>query len=463
MGKKIRRIALLLGLLLLLGGCLSQGGEEFYALPQLPQDYLALQETINEVISELGAEYAAPASGSNSQNIQMQDLDGDGTRETAVAFFRVTSTEKPLKIYFFRQNPASGEYETAWIIEGEGTGIYSVSFDNLGGTADKEVIISWQISSTVRSLAAYSLQYDSNAVELMRSGYTRYALMDMTEDNEKEIILVHLDTVENSSNAELYDYDAGVMVMKSQVHLSMNITAVQAAKAGNLSDNSPALFVTSAFGENAGRVTDIITMRDGALCNLTLNENSGMSTSTVRYYSDFGDVNGKDIDGDGVLELPMPEELPPVNETATRMYVLHWYQYSPEGAAIQVCTTFHCYDDSWYIVLPDEWQGQISAVRQESFGSTAASERAITFYHYETETGEDGEEQIKAEQFLTVYRLTGTNRTFRAALEGRFVIIETTDVIYAARFWASKWDCGLTEETFYERFNRIVTAWSAEN
>lgn len=463
MGKKIRRIGLLLGLLLLLGGCLSQGGEEFYALPQLPQDYLALQGTINKVMDELGAEYAAPSSGSNSQNIQLQDLDGDGTRETAVAFFRVTSEEKPLKIYFFRRNVVSGEYETVWVIEGEGTGIYSVSFDNLGGTAEKEVVVSWQISATVRSLAAYSLQNDSNAVELMRSGYTRYALMDMTMDNEKEIVLVHLDTVENSSNAELYDYDAGVMVMKSQVHLSMNITAIQAAKTGNLSDNSPALFVTSAFGENAGRVTDIITMKDGALCNLTWNETSGMSTSTVRYYSDFGDVNGKDIDGDGAFELPMPEELPLVNETTARMYVLHWYQYSPEGAAIRACTTFHCYDDSWYIVLPDEWQGQISAMRQESFGSTAASERAITFYHYETETGEDGEKRIRAEQFLTVYRLTGTNRTSRAALEGRFVIIETADVIYAARFWESRWDCGLNQETLYERFNRIVTAWSAEN
>lgn len=463
MGKKIRRIGLLLGLLLLLGGCLSQGGEEFYALPQLPQDYLALQETINEVINELGAEYAAPSSGSNSQNIQMQDMDGDGTRETAVAFFRVTSTEKPLKIYFFRQNPASGEYETAWIIEGEGTGIYSVSFDNLGGTADKEVVVSWQISATVRSLAAYSLQSDSNAVELMRSGYTRYALMDMTEDDKKEIILVHLDTVENNSSVELYDYDAGLMVMKSQVHLSMNITAIQAAKTGNLSDNSPALFVTSAFGESAGRVTDIITMKDGALCNLTMNENNGMSTSTVRYYSDFGDVNGKDIDGDGVIELPVPEELPLVNETSAQMYVLHWYQYSPEGAAIRVCSTFHCYDDSWYIVLPDRWVGQVSAARQETYGSTAAYERAITFYHYETVEGKNGEEQINAEQFLTIYRLTGTNRTFRAALEGRFVIIETTDVIYAARFWSSKWDCGLTKETLYEQFNRIVTAWSAEN
>lgn len=461
--KKIGLIGLLFGLLLVLSGCLSQGGEEFYALPQLPQDYLALQETINEVVNELDAEYVAPASGSNSQSIQLQDLDADGRRETAVAFFRAPSEERPLKIYFFRQDPISEQYETAWVIEGEGTGIYSVTFDNLGDTKAKEVIVSWQISSTVRSLAVYSLQYDSNAVELMRSGYTKYALMDMDRDEENELLLVHLDTVENNSSAELYDYEAGVMIMESQVNLSMNLTSIQAAKVGNLSDSSPALLVTSGFGDNLGRVTDVIAMKDGTLCNLTMNANSGMSTSTVRYYSDFGDVNGKDINYDGILELPLPEELPFLNDTSAQMHILHWYQYSPEGAAIHVCTTFHCYEDSWYMVLPDEWRGQVSAVRQESFGNTAAAERAITFYHHQVEEDEDGEETVSARQFLTVYRLTGTNRAARAAMEGRFVLFETSDVIYAARFWDSEWDCGLTEEDVIERFNRIVSAWSAEN
>ena len=66
-------------------------------------------------------EYAAPTSCSNTQNIQLQDLDGDGTQESAVAYFRVSGAEKPLKIYIFRQNQATEEYETAWSVEGEGT------------------------------------------------------------------------------------------------------------------------------------------------------------------------------------------------------------------------------------------------------------------------------------------------------------------------------------------------------
>ncbi len=73
--------------------------EELYALPELPERYTALNKQLS-AIQEGGAEYATPVSGSNIQPVQMMDLDGDG-REEALAFFRQSDGEKPLKIYIF--------------------------------------------------------------------------------------------------------------------------------------------------------------------------------------------------------------------------------------------------------------------------------------------------------------------------------------------------------------------------
>jgi len=455
MGKKIRRLGLILGLLLLLSGCLSQSGEDFYALPQLPQDYLTLQNTIDQVMDELKAEYAAPTAGTNTQNIQLQDLDSDGKRESAVAFFRVPSAEKPLKIYVFRQNQVSEEYETAWVIEGEGTGIYSVAFENLGGGAEKEVVVSWQISAKVQSVTAYALQRGGNAVEMMRSGYTKCSVTDIDRDNEKELILVQLDTVENNSSAELYDYDSGLMMLKSKVLLSMNITNIQTVKVGSLTNMAPALFVSSDFLGNGGQITDILTMKNGALYNLSVDEASGMSLSTIRYYKDFKDAGGVDINNDGVLEFPLPEPLPIVGESGSQMYLLHWLQYDPEGNMSRVFTTFHNYTDGWYLILPDEWQGKVTVARRDSTGSIAGSERAVSFYHYISE-----QEEIATEEFLTIYRLTGSNRANRAKLDGRFVLFESSDVIYAAKFRETEWDCGLNGDELLVRFNRVRVDWS---
>ena len=113
----MRRFKLLLaaGLLsLLLGGCFSQSVDELYRAPRAPDDYLKLDERINEVLNA-GGEYAAPLTGELTQKVQLQDLDGDGVQE-AIAFFRVSADERPLKIYIYRQ--VEEDYEVAAIIEG---------------------------------------------------------------------------------------------------------------------------------------------------------------------------------------------------------------------------------------------------------------------------------------------------------------------------------------------------------
>ena len=71
------RLCLATGLLLLLTGCFSQSVDELYAPPRAPDDYLKLDDKINEVLNQ-GGEYAAPLSGELTQKVQLQDLDGDG-------------------------------------------------------------------------------------------------------------------------------------------------------------------------------------------------------------------------------------------------------------------------------------------------------------------------------------------------------------------------------------------------
>ena len=105
--KRLTRSVLLVACLCLVvltaSGCGNIGftldPQALYSLPKLPPKYDALNTLLAE-IENGGAEYAAPASGTNIQAVQMVDLDGDG-QEEAVAFFRNASDEKSLKIYIF--------------------------------------------------------------------------------------------------------------------------------------------------------------------------------------------------------------------------------------------------------------------------------------------------------------------------------------------------------------------------
>ena len=72
----MRRYRLLLaaGLLLLLTGCFSQSVDELYRAPRAPEDYLKLDEKINEVLNA-GGEYAAPLTGELMESIVQQTMD----------------------------------------------------------------------------------------------------------------------------------------------------------------------------------------------------------------------------------------------------------------------------------------------------------------------------------------------------------------------------------------------------
>ena len=101
MGKRMLGCLVLAICMLGLGGCMFGNVDEMYALPKSSEAYVNLQAKINQ--EKGSAEYIAPLSGENRQTIQLVDVDGDGVQE-AVAFFRDTTSENPLKIVIFKQD-----------------------------------------------------------------------------------------------------------------------------------------------------------------------------------------------------------------------------------------------------------------------------------------------------------------------------------------------------------------------
>lgn len=447
-----KKIAMLvLGLVLMLtAGCSLRTPEEMYTLPKPPAEYNQLNTRIRETMNALGAEYAALLAGDNTQTVQLLDLNGDGVDE-AVAFFRVTGDAKPLKVYIFRQTE-DGDYDVYAVIEGEGTAIYSISYENLGESEGEEVIVSWRMSEKVHALAAYSIG-EGVVTEWMRTGYTAYRIMDIDMDNEKEVLVLQVDAAEGKSRVELYDHVDGGMRLCAAAPMSAGIGTITAVRAGLLRDSVPALFISASFGEGNGVLTDIFAWRDQTLTNLTLDADSGQSLSTMRYY-DL--VSGTDINGDNILEVPMPEALPAYQKSgaagAADFWTVDWRQYDVKGRAWSVCTTYHNVQDRWYLVLPDNWKGKLTLSRKDN---AVYGERGVVFSLWKGE-----EEPVP---FLTLYRLTGENREARAGMGSRFVLDIQSDAIYAAEFIEGGWDCGLSPAALAERFHLIRTNWSDED
>ena len=230
---------LLLACLLLAGFRMDSTMEELFTLPRLPTEYTTLSRQLDQLLSE-GYEYMAPTSGRNIQSLQMVDIDGDG-RDEALAFFRLSNGEKPLKIYVFHSREDS--YELASIIESSGTAIDSIYYEDLTGDGRKELIVGWKISSDVQTVTVYDMR--PGPVQLMQSNYTRLSFQELNGDGIPSLLLLRTN-IDNQPVAEFCSWQDGSLSVSHRCTLSSTMAELNQGSVitGKLDQDTPAVFIT---------------------------------------------------------------------------------------------------------------------------------------------------------------------------------------------------------------------------
>ncbi|MCD7917951.1 MAG: hypothetical protein LUF84_05805 [Clostridiales bacterium] len=452
--------SLTLALALLTGCGISAGSpEDYYRLPQASEEYESLETCLQEALNS-GYEYVSPLKGTNTQPVSVVDLDGDGLDE-AVAFFRDTDGgENPLKICLYQQNE-DGEFSLLTTIEGQGNAINSVTFCQLDGGEDsvEEVLVSWQISSSVYTLSAYSVE-EGAAVQMMDfTSYSRYSVVDLDADGTSELVVLQSSATDTTEKqAQYYACQDQRMALVGTAPLSQSLSSIDHVRTGVLSGGETALFVSgyvtdSAANEisNSDQITDIFALVDGVFTSVALDSRSGDS-STVHYYL----TNDQDIDGDGIWEIPFPAVMANFDPESTDTFnALLWNQYDLTGAATLSAVTYYNGTDGWYLVLPEDWLARLSLARSDTTSGNTV-ERGILFY-YQASSEED------AFPLFAIYKNTGTNRSERAAADSRFSLTEDSTATYSARLYDSAVEYGLLDAaTLRSMFYLIETDWSED-
>lgn len=455
MRTKLTALVLAAMLSVLLTGCLSWSAEESYKLPQPPQAYQNLTNAVTQTKRALASEYSAtvedvpPSAGDNTSTLQLLDMDGDGSQETAVSFFRILGAENPIRLYFYTLQDEDG-YVASGVIEGAGDGVYAVHYADMDGRVDaqgnpcKEVVVSWQMGNDAYYLGVYSLD-DSDEQLLVATSYDAYRLLDMDGDDRMELAVARLGP-DQQGEVVLYDWQEEREPVQQRVSLSGTVAGIREMRTGTLADMTPALFVSCDLADGR-RVTDVIAMnKRGELSNLSLDGETGISREVCDPYRELAST---DINGDDVSEVARPRQLRSYGNL-TGAWLNDWVQYSANGRTKVMCTTYHNTADGWYLVVPQHWQNRLVLTRNDS----VTGQRAVNFSLWQ---GEEKEPLT----FLTVYKLTGSSRSLRAGSGNRFVLAEDGSAVYAAAFH-SGWDCGLDQSQLLENFRLIVSSWSGD-
>ena len=421
-----------------LSGCLRIRAEDLYRLPQASEDYLKLQENINNVLN-LGAEYSPPISGPNRQSVQLRDLNGDGSNEV-IAFFN-TPHDSKLSIYIFRM--VDGDYAIADVIEGVGAAFESVRYVDLDGDGVLEIIVGRQEGAALKHMSIYSVK-DYPAVQLASREYLEINVFDINSDGNGDIILFRLPSQETGMIAETLSLMPDGEVVSEETRLSVGIDRILRVMNGKLSDGAPAVFVDSEGRfEDGGLITDILAFRDGVFTNISMEGPDGISRETVR-----ARLNSTDINKNGVIEVPMPRLLKAQSETP--YYAIDWYAFNIFGKSNLALTTYHNINDEWFLILPLDWRGKVSIRRED----VVMGERTVIFSYI---AGPDG----PYEDFLKIYKISGNMREERAQLAGRVLLMSEGAAVYAFELLAQPNSFGLTfsEKLVRDNFRLLYSEW----
>ena len=421
---------LLAALLFCLSGCYSGNIDQYFSLPMASEEYQQLQSLIDEELAS-GSEYAAPTHGSYRQSVQLSDVDGDGVDE-ALAFFRDGGKNPKINIY----SSENGEYQLVLSLSGEGSSIGRIDYADLTGDGQKELLVSWQISSGVSVLSVYSLSGWSGDT-LLSTDSAEFVTGDINRDGCDE--LLNLRAANNTTYLiDQYTFALGQEPQATSAALSTGIASLQRLRMITLAGDAPALLAESTLA-TGDLVSDLFVCRDGSLINLTMNRSTQIS-ETRRSYSL---VYAQDIDGDGCTEIPHPQQLYSRGDEV--FWSIAWFRYDASGRASTVMTTYHCVTDNWYLVLPSGWDVGLTVQRDDS----VSGERAVILSRLRS----DG----SLENYVAIYAIAGENRYERAKLENRFLLQEEGTTVYAAEILDGKTD----ENTIRSRFHVIYTDWSS--
>ncbi len=431
--RKIIKMFLCIASFFLLCGCGMRTVDQMYAPPKRSDDFNSLQKMINKSI--VGMEYSAPLSGDNRQIVQTVDVNGDSVKECLL--FAKGGADLPLHILIFALE--GEEYVHIQTIDLAGSAFDKVDYAQIDGVGGLEIIVGTQVSNQVsRSVSVFSFS-GKEAEQLITADYLNFLTVDLNSNGKSEVFVIHSGSTEiDRGIVSLYSHNNGVMERSVELSMSETASKLKRIMIGQLDDGKQAVYIASAVDEDT-LITDVYTIVDDTLTNVSLTNESGTSMKTMRNYFVYAD----DIDADGIMELPDVIEMRSIDLAGrdSDQYLIRWYAMSSDGTEHNKLYTYHNFIGGWYCQIDQNLADKITVV---DLGNVC------DFYVWE---------DSRALKVFTIHTLSGQNRESQSTANNRFVLQKTESIIYSASLdeWAVNYN--ITQETVFNSFQMIHEKW----
>lgn len=303
MKKRMRWVALAAALCVLCSGC-SLDVESFLRPPRVQGEQQAIQAALETYMLDSGGvagRYVLkyPVEGDHTAAFSLCDEAGRPTEEDArmaVAFYSFTATPEEIHINLLRRE--GDDWVSVADAVGAGVAIRQVAFGDLDGDGSAEIVTGWSTySNRVHQMVVYDTEGGLRPVEGSRL-YTAMYVGDLTAENKDSLLLLHNSGTEHVTATRNY-VEAGRLIAAESVRLDGSVEQFGRMTLCRLATGVHGLFV-EGYKTSGEMVTELIYYNNKGLCAPFYDPDTNRTAVTTR----AGQLAARDIDGDGMVEIP---------------------------------------------------------------------------------------------------------------------------------------------------------------
>lgn len=435
---KLKKVIItLLAMVICLANCgcaFVEDKDELVSPPELTGEMSLIADALYDMAgSDCDLEY--PTEGIYRSAIILQDINGDGVSE-AFAFYNTADDEMTtLHINVICQQ------EDNWVSVADqtiiATGVEMVEFSDLNGNGTKEILVGWDVNGTSeKKLSVFTFEKSTLTQQLIQT-YTNFLCCDLDDNGSNEVFVHLLSTADKTNKAMIFGFKENEIVQTTGCLMDASVKSANEPVLEALSNGQKAIYIDEVKG--VGSVTEILYISNGELVNPLLDSvNSLENISTYRAAS----IETKDINSDGILEIPVASDLPNADAQGEKLYYTNWCSFDGKQLSVKLVTVVNMVD-GYYLTVPNTMIGYI-AVRKD----LESHERI--FYHYDSHNGILGK---------ALFTITAVNADDWASEEydhsGKTELSRKDNTVFVAELGEGAGSFAVTIEVIKDTFNLV--------
>lgn len=277
--------------------------------------------------------FRSPESGENHSAITLRDINGDGIDEAIVFYVNNNDTSVVRMCVLTKQKD---KWLLAGDFSGNGSDIYTVEFADLNSDNDDEIMVTWLLfdDKSQKVLSVFTSVLDGDALKVSACLSEPYNLMnvaDVFSDNNKQLIIAYSNMTRDIKNSTLrligIDKNDKVNLI-NETALDSRITGLLSLQSDIEPGNETQRFFIDAMIADGQCITQVFGWNAISKKFVSMLNDTDDPDITLR----SSDLLCKDIDNDGVIEIPLKKAMSEcLNSDTSLGYLLIWHKADKKG------------------------------------------------------------------------------------------------------------------------------------